>query len=131
MCMIDGADEPMRCWNTVTRKARKEHKCQECGRVIAAGESYRYGSGIDYDGLACSHKVCAHCLVACDWLTENCGGWIFSGVYEDIREHVDEYRRSDLARIAIGMRRDWKPFRRAGLMPVPKLPAPIKLGELR
>ncbi len=42
------------------RKARKEHKCCECGGAIQAGENYHYHHGI-WDGSAGSYKACQDC----------------------------------------------------------------------
>jgi hypothetical protein len=53
-------DEYAEVWNEVDRKARKAHRCDECGGPISAGESYRYISWIDYDGLG-QFKVCGKC----------------------------------------------------------------------
>lgn len=132
MCMIDASGVcANRCSNTVTRKAVKNHRCDECRRTIAKGESYDFTSGINGEGYPFSHKICAHCQVVAEWLGINCGGYLLEGVQEDLQEHVEEYARVDLARLLIGMKHDWKRIRRDGLMPIPKLPAPIKLGELR
>ena len=131
MCMVDDC-EPNRCSNEVSRRARKEHTCGECHRTIKAGEVYRYLSGIDYDRNAFSHKICGHCGIVCDWLSINCSGYLLHGVQEDISQHVEEYsRRWDLARLKIGMERDWRRFRTPGLMPLPKVPARIQLGDAR
>lgn len=130
MCMVDGCD-PNRVSRQITRKARKAHACQECGRQIAAGESYTYDSGIDSEGSAFSHKTCSHCHVVVQWLVVNCGGTLMHGVYEDIREHFDEYQRMDIARLVVGMERDWQRFKSGSLMPLPKLPRPIELGDAR
>lgn len=44
----------------VRRKARKEHKCCECRKVIAKGETYIYSSGI-WDHRPDSYKTCDRC----------------------------------------------------------------------
>lgn len=129
MCMIEDG-ERYAVYHQDTVKARKPHKCNECGREIAKGETYRRTAGL-YDGSWTINKVCAHCTVAAEWLLTNCGGYMDSVVHEDIVQHVDEYRRMDLARLAVGMKRDWKRFDGAGLLPVPKLPRPIQLGDAR
>lgn len=58
------------------RRARKAHRCCECGREIAAGEVYEYISGI-WDTRPASFKRCLMCAevsdLACqcadaDWL---------------------------------------------------------------
>lgn len=33
-------------WNSKTVKARKQHRCDLCGEVIATGESYSRGAGV-------------------------------------------------------------------------------------
>lgn len=127
MCMIDSG-ERYDVYSAETRKAAKPHKCDECHREIAKGETYRLTKGM-YDRLWSTNKVCAHCMVVVQWLGDNCGGYMDGGVFEDIVEHVEEYRRMDLARVAVGMRHKWKRIRREGQMPIPKLPRPIKLGD--
>lgn len=42
------------------RRARKEHRCCECGGKILKGESYNYHSGV-WDGQGRSFKVCVDC----------------------------------------------------------------------
>jgi hypothetical protein len=41
------------------RKARTQHRCSDCGRIIEPGETYRRGVG--FDGTAWTWKDCAHC----------------------------------------------------------------------
>lgn len=127
MCMIDGIDSVDRVHTVRIRTARKTHHCEECRRAIAAGESYRYTSGIDGGGYPFSHKLCQHCSVGAEWLSINCGGWVRGGelLEEDLREHGEEYHRADLYRLVIGMRRKWRGLR------VPSLPRPIQLGDAR
>ncbi len=52
--------EMPQAFSSVTRKARKTHKCCECGRTINAGEKYQYSSGI-WDGEPDSFKQCLNC----------------------------------------------------------------------
>jgi hypothetical protein len=110
------------------RKARKEHRCGECWRTIAKGETYRLHTSC-YDHYVCTSKVCAHCQVACRWLSQNCGGWIFEAVREDIHEHVSEYPglALPLLRLEVGMRRKWRRFDGAGLMRAPVPPPNINV----
>ena len=42
------------------RKARKDHRCEECRGTIKSGEIYCYHHGV-YDGGGFSHKVCVDC----------------------------------------------------------------------
>lgn len=43
------------------RKARKPHRCCECGGVIESGETYQHFSGI-WDGKAARYKTCPDCV---------------------------------------------------------------------
>lgn len=43
-----------------TRKARKEHYCRECRRVIRIGQKYTHHSAL-YDGHISTHKTCQKC----------------------------------------------------------------------
>jgi hypothetical protein len=128
--MIEGCDERAHVWHESQQRAKKPHKCGECGRAIAVGELYWRVWAVSSDGPF-KGKWCEHCNIAKRWLWVNCGGSLLAGVAEDIHEHVEEYRRPDLARLDVGMRRRWRAFRREGLLPVPRMPKPLELGEAR
>jgi hypothetical protein len=83
--MIDDADE-WKFFSQETRKARKQHDCTECGRMIEAGESYRLSNGL-MDQRWLRYKTCAHCQTLCDWLQVICNGYLFTAVHEDFRNH--------------------------------------------
>ena len=126
MCMIDLGDAPQ-LYRQEMRKARKEHLCEECTRAILVGESYRRSFSVQ-DGSASTFRTCRHCVVAQDWLAENCGGWMFSMCLEEMREHAREYPPLgfSLLRIAVGMKRRWRGFTGLALLPTPKMPATIE-----
>lgn len=123
MCMIDDSE---RC--TVlceeTRTARQAHKCQECYRDIMPGEKYLHESLLA-DGRISTHKTCRHCRVARQWLNDECGGWIYGFVGDDLREHVDEDCRGlygkAVAMLAVGIGRKWR-TRDGRLWRVPSVP---------
>jgi hypothetical protein len=120
MCMADDAD---RCTVLHNRqmKARKSHKCKECHRTIRAGETYTVERLIS-DGFASTHKTCAHCMVAREWLGDECGGWIYGGVEEDYREHATSgHYPMSVIRLAVGMDHQWI-TRKGALMPIPQCP---------
>lgn len=123
MCRIDGA-ETATIYRDRTVTARKSHKCYECGRDISAGERYRYVFTV-YDGWPDSYHTCIHCVSGQDWLARECGGYIFSEVSEELHEHAQEYPpfALPLMRIAVGIRRKWRRFDKAGHMAVPAIPA--------
>jgi len=49
-----------RMFSNIIRKARKEHKCYECNRIIMIGESYYYSKG-NWDGRWLDFKTCIEC----------------------------------------------------------------------
>ena len=130
MCMIEDCDEQYTVYRQQVLKAKKQHKCTECKRVIERGETYRRTAGL-YDGEWTIGKVCAHCKTATDWLKANCGGYLDHSVLEDMEQHFEEYSRMDLARVVVGMRRSWKRIRSDGLMRPLPIPRPLKLGDAR
>lgn len=124
MCMVDdgdGAVTPIDEGRYV--RARKAHKCKECMREIRPGERYHRERFIDLDRAIVNWKTCEHCMVARDWLLGECGGWIYGGVEEDVAEHWHDGEGKDikLARMIVGMRRNWT-TKRGGLMKMPQMP---------
>ena len=100
-------------------KARKNHQCYECRRVISMGEQYFYTTyGIDGD--ISQNKRCQHCNIAAKWLIKHCNGYVFGGIQSELEEHYFEgYCKDNLARLVVGMRRKWAAFQDDGLLPIP------------
>ena len=73
-------------YNEKDRKARKPHKCLECGRIIEPGEIYIYGSGI-FDHAPFNHATCADCQSVIKEFF--CGGREFGTVWEHVCEHIN------------------------------------------
>lgn len=120
MCGIDYCDEISIVLHDRNHKARKQHKCSECNRLIEAGEIYNVQRTV-FDGSASTYKTCQHCQVVKSWLSKECGGYIYQGVYSDIVEHAQEGYGIKVKMLGIGMSRKWK--RKDGRMwPIPKLP---------
>lgn len=116
MCMVDQGDGPS-FWTETQFRARKVHRCCECYRDIKAGEQYWKSFGVN-DGTASSDKMCEHCRVPAQWLSKSCGGFLYSMVEEDIREHATG--NLPLLRFVVGMRRKWRSFTDPSrLLPVP------------
>lgn len=113
MCSFDNCDEIVNVLTDRLVRAKKPHECGECYREIGTGETYRYTAGT-FDGDFVIYKMCAGCDQAKEWLLNNCNGFLYHGIYEDIREHVDYSYRA--ARIAVGMQRKWRAFKGEGLM---------------
>jgi hypothetical protein len=95
------------------RRAAKDHRCDECGRTIAKGETYRVCTGLSYDFDNWStFRHCAHCRQAIRWLIAVCSGYMFEMVAEDLRNHVDgeEWyeRTAPLTRLVRWQVSDWR-----------------------
>jgi hypothetical protein len=121
MCMIDCADETCVVLHCDTRKARKEHRCVECGRTISKAEKYTHEAVI-FDGKVDVYKTCRHCMVVRRWLSAECGGWLYQGVHEDIHEHViDGFYGKGVIMLDVGMERQWRK-RDGSLWRVPSVP---------
>lgn len=54
------ADESCPVWQVSWRKAKKEHKCCECGDTIKPGERYEYIFCI-FEGEVDNYKTCEFC----------------------------------------------------------------------
>lgn len=120
MCRIDDCDTA-RVSNTATRKAAKPHRCTDCFREIAKGETYQYTFMILEDGPM-TFRLCRHCQVAAAWLQRECRGYVFEQIREELEEHAQEYPHiaAGLAPLIAGMRIKWSAG--DGLLPVPDLP---------
>lgn len=69
-------------------KARKEHKCDECSRIINRGEKYEYVFGIYSDSYdnPCIMKTCSICLSIREAFF--CDGFLHGDIIEAVREHI-------------------------------------------
>lgn len=123
MCMIDDC-EPCSVYRAKVCKARKEHKCSECGRTINKGEEYHYAFMVQ-EGYGDSFHTCQHCYVAAKWLIDNCGGFVHQAVLEEIEEHAREYPylTAELSTLSDGMRGKWRDAN------MPAMPSPITIAE--
>lgn len=59
-CPLSEPDGDLSCSRTVERKARKAHRCDECGDAVKAGDRYLFSSGIA-DHEPWSFKSCLLC----------------------------------------------------------------------
>jgi hypothetical protein len=119
--MIDDSSERCVVLHRKVQQARKAHRCDECARTINVGERYT-NEGLLFDGLTSTHKTCSHCIVCREWLGDECGGWLYSGVEEDFMEHAHEGTYGmPVLRLAVGIKNQWI-TRKGNLMSVPKCP---------
>ena len=66
-------------------KARKEHKCCECWKVINPGDEYQYTAGF-WEGRLYTYKTCERCSDLRDALGE-----VVCPVYGQLKEAYMEY----------------------------------------
>lgn len=109
MCLIDSLDGDPEFLDETLRRARTRHRCGECGRTIAAGERYEVATG-KWDGSIGRNKTCLQCAAAREWLKEECAGFIYGRVLEDLREHAEEIGppHTSVHRLAAAMKLRWR-----------------------
>lgn len=84
-CPLAEADESALVWNRTTRKARKDHKCVECGDTIHKQQSYDYTSML-YDGQWTTWRTCLLCAEIGDHFA--CGnGRIVGELWSDLKDN--------------------------------------------
>lgn len=84
-CVYVDFDGYWECSSSVMRKARKEHKCSECGRTIERGEKYNYFSG-KWEGSFDDSKTCVDCLSVIKVFF--CNGAGIGAMYDELYRHV-------------------------------------------
>jgi hypothetical protein len=98
------------------RKARKSHKCCECGHVIKPGEAYERAAGKS-DGGMWAYNTCNLCVEIRTHFYCN-GGWLFTQLWDEMREQLFEegtFRFECMEGLSVPARekvlakwRDWK-----------------------
>lgn len=127
MCQFNWNDDLAVPLTTADRVARKQHECVECGRDIDPGEQYRFESVV-FNSRVWTYKTCTHCLAVRDWLTKQCGGFLYEGVKEDFLEHQYEQPGRAVLRAIVAMDRyQWR--MNGDLMPVPELVPPSENAQ--
>lgn len=74
------------------RSAKKEHKCDECGRRIRAGERYENVFGV-WDGDASTFKTCPNCVALREFVVAHvpCCCWLYGNMLEDCVNTARDY----------------------------------------
>jgi len=93
--LSDSGDTPSFCFTTFP-KAKKLHKCCECGRDIAAGASYQRTSG-RWEHSFEVFKTCMDCYHIRSAF--DCGGWTYGQLYSDLRDSAENLNTGCLANI--------------------------------
>ena len=89
-CDFDGSWTPL---SHTTPKARKRHKCFECGMHIQPGETYERYCGIS-EGEFFEAKTCPTCLAIVDWIKGHipCFCRMYGGLWETMDDYVMDAR---------------------------------------
>ena len=74
--------------------ARKEHRCEECGGIIPAGERYERVFAV-CDGIPYAMKTCARCQEVRRHVTQSvpCFCWLHGNMLEMAVETAQNYAR--------------------------------------
>jgi len=85
--------DPAEFYHKELRKARKPHRCDECGRAIMSGERYEHVRA-KWDGYVSTLRTCPRCLTLRAWVLAHvpCFCWSHQNMREDARETIDEYK---------------------------------------
>jgi hypothetical protein len=98
MCSVDF--DPAQVWECWSPRARKPHRCSECGYTIKPGESYARVNALS-DGSWWTAVRCSACYFLCELIEETeCDGhgqilWGGDGLQEEVREFYGEYDDND------------------------------------
>lgn len=73
------------------RRARKPHKCWECGGPILAGEHYEHVRG-KWDNMVDTFNTCVRCRDLWTWTKNNvpCLCWAHGNRIDDCKEAIEE-----------------------------------------
>jgi len=80
---LSGCDETARVSRTLRRKARKEHRCDECRELIAPGSTYEYVTMMGYDSSVWSeYTTCLSCVEI--RMHFQCDGWLYGQLWDEL-----------------------------------------------
>ena len=92
-CSIEGFDtDDTEMFKDCTRTAKKDYRCCECGEIIPKGTPHNYASG-KTDGVWWQYRTCLPCddLRQCFFCS-----WLYTQLYEDLRNSADDINLSGL-----------------------------------
>lgn len=113
MCNCYDGDAPAYFVQKI-RKARKDHNCIECGKIIKSGQKYEHISGL-WDGRPDSFSTCLPCVIlkqahikaeeavqTAEWEANGKRGWVepCNPIIGDIRNAIGECARYEPAYVA-------------------------------
>jgi len=99
---LNTSDDIAEFYTVKKRKARKQHKCGECNRIIEIGEVYEsYFSVCDNTRYTFYHKTCNDCLVIRKVFYEDFS-YYYGEIFADIHDfyfRLDEIPESCLSQL--------------------------------
>ena len=100
-CYCEG--EPAEVYVKTAHRARRVHRCSECGRAIERGEVYERVFAV-WEGDPETLPMCFHCLSMIEFVTASipCFCWLHHSLHEDVQNAIEEY-----AHEAPGLRFGW------------------------
>lgn len=109
--------DPPQIHRSKTVRARKEYRCCECDKKIAAGESHEYVFAVS-DGYTYQPRTCSHCVGIRRFVAINipCFCWAHGNLIEDAKEAISEAysrARDEVQGVAFGFGRLLVKARRA------------------
>ena len=111
MCLGEYDGDQATVYSSSHVKARKEHKCYECRRMIAKGETYERVSGL-WEGKWETYRFCDCCSEI--GLSLSCGGGrTFGMLWEEITDYLfpnmggDCFDKLDTAKAKQFLRDKW------------------------
>lgn len=106
--------EPASFYSVATPKARKAHRCDECGHAISPGENYER-VGAKWEGMVDTFKTCHRCIALRQHLKAHapCFCWAHGnllGDAQDTWEHIAHDAAGtglmfELGRMAVAIKR--------------------------
>ena len=84
---VEDCYDALEFFSKTMRRARKEHKCCECRRMILPAEEYEHVSG-KWEGQVETYKTCQDCLsIRREFF---CEGFFYEQMFEYLHEHLNE-----------------------------------------
>ena len=83
--------DPPDVYHPSTRRARKQHKCDECAGHVEPGERYEHVFGV-WEGSASTWRTCERCHDIRQWVKNNvpCLCWAHGSTIEDCKAAVED-----------------------------------------
>ena len=101
-------------YHRAERKARKSHRCAECGKAIQPGETYEKASG-KWDGSFCQFKTCCRCTALREHIKAHvpCACLSHGNLLDDVRTEVENLPAAadgtglyfEIGRLAVAIKR--------------------------